>query len=114
MRVLIVNTDYPAFMSKSYGQTRDSRTLRSTGRRTSDSRRCSACADFYSQALRGMGHEARDVILNLEPAQKAWAREHGMSYNEGDRRSSASDAELSRDGCLSKAAMDVRYPGGAS
>ena len=21
--------------------------------------------DFYSQALRGMGHEARDVILNL-------------------------------------------------
>ena len=42
--------------------------------------------DFYSQALRGMGHEARDVILNLEPAQKAWAREHGVSYNEGARR----------------------------
>ena len=38
--------------------------------------------DFYSQALRGMGHEARDVILNLEPAQKAC----GVSYNEGARR----------------------------
>jgi hypothetical protein len=40
-----------------------------------------ATADFYSSALRQLGHEAWDVHYNNEPMQKAWAVEHGVSYD---------------------------------
>jgi len=36
-------------------------------------------ADAYSHHLRELGHEAEDVILNWEPLQRAWAREHGTN-----------------------------------
>jgi hypothetical protein len=64
MRVLIVKTDYPAFMSKFYGQ--NPGLANASFDRQMDERfqTMFGMCDFYSQALRGMGHEARDVILN--------------------------------------------------
>jgi spore maturation protein CgeB len=34
--------------------------------------------DAYSHYMRGLGHEAHEVVWNCEPLQLAWAREHGF------------------------------------
>ncbi len=39
-------------------------------------------ADFWSIALAKLGYEADEVVSNAEPMQKAWAREHNVSYDE--------------------------------
>jgi hypothetical protein len=36
-------------------------------------------ADFYSKNLRKLGHEAWDVIANIEPMQRQWAIEKGIN-----------------------------------
>lgn len=41
-------------------------------------------SDFWSIALGKLGYQTDEVISNAEPLQKAWAREHGLSYNEHD------------------------------
>jgi len=38
-------------------------------------------ADYYAKNLRHLGVEAEDIFVNIEPLQKAWAREHGVSYS---------------------------------
>src|SRR4051812_16685572 len=40
---------------------------------------CFGTTDAYSRPLRELGHDARDVIVNWEPIQRAWAREHGTA-----------------------------------
>jgi hypothetical protein len=39
---------------------------------------CFGTADFYSRNLRLLGHEAEDIVINCEPLQKQWAKEHGL------------------------------------
>lgn len=41
-------------------------------------------ADFWSVALGKIGYVVDEVISNVEPAQKAWAREHGLRYDENN------------------------------
>ena len=36
-------------------------------------------ADFYSRNLRAYGHEAKEIHVNNQWLQSAWAREHGLS-----------------------------------
>jgi spore maturation protein CgeB len=76
MRILIVDTCYPAFVDAHYaahpGLDRESydvqwRALMDTFFGT---------ADAYSHYLRPLGHEAHEVIANCVPLQRAWAKEH--------------------------------------
>lgn len=39
-------------------------------------------ADFWSNALGKLSYETDEVVSNAEAMQKAWAREHDLSYNE--------------------------------
>lgn len=92
MKFMIVNTDYidfqnwlyqcyPGLESRLYEEQMNIRfdTLFGT-------------ADFYSANLKRLGHNAWDIIVNMEAAQKEWAKEHGISYektsenNQGWRR----------------------------
>ena len=41
-------------------------------------------ADFWSTALGKLGYEVDEVVSNAEPMQRAWAREHGLSYNDNN------------------------------
>jgi spore maturation protein CgeB len=43
-------------------------------------------ADYYSRALRDLGHEAHEFIPNNETIQRAWATEYGFSASPGVRR----------------------------
>lgn len=45
---------------------------------------CFGSSDFWTQALGGLGYETLDLIANAEALQKRWAKEHDLSYREGD------------------------------
>jgi len=78
MRIAILNTDYPRFLSELYAS--QPGLDRGTYEEQLEARNRSlfAVADFYSSALRKLGHEAVEFHLNNEPLQRAWGREHGV------------------------------------
>jgi len=78
MRFLIINTDYSIYIQSFYTQNPclESRGYKEQFKARMDS--LFGTADFYSANLRKLGHEAWDIIANIEPAQKQWAREHGI------------------------------------
>lgn len=79
MRIAILNADYPRFLNELYadhpGLERESYAAQMDAR----NRSLFAVADFYSRALRELGHEAAEFHLNNEPLQRAWGREHGVA-----------------------------------
>jgi spore maturation protein CgeB len=42
-------------------------------------------SNSFSRSMGALGHEIMEVVLDLEPAQKAWAREHGVSWTDWKR-----------------------------
>jgi spore maturation protein CgeB len=85
MRLLIVDTCYPAFLDAHYashpglesaGYDEQWRSLMGTFFGTADS---------YSHHLAELGHVAHEFVVNAEPLQRAWAREHGIAGRRGVR-----------------------------
>jgi spore maturation protein CgeB len=81
MKILIINTDYPAFLSSLYESNPglEDRTYCEQMQVRNES--LFGVADFYSRNLRNHGHEAWEVHANNEMIQAAWAREHGLKVN---------------------------------
>lgn len=86
MRVLIVDTCYPAFLRSHYGRDhglaeapyeRQWRSLMDTFFGT---------ADAYSHYLGELGHPAHELVVNCEPLQRAWAAERGLRRGPWRRR----------------------------
>lgn len=86
MKWLIVNADYIKFIRWLYekrpGLERQPYQVQMLRRMES----LFGVADFYSKNLRSLGHEACDIIANIEPMQKQWAREHGARFTKGPWR----------------------------
>lgn len=78
MRFLILNTDYPEFLTWLYDQHRglERKSYDEQMRVRMDS--LFGVADFYSGNLRKLGHEAWDIHANNQFVQKTWARENGL------------------------------------
>ena len=77
MRVLVVDTYYPAFLASHYSE-RPGLAERPYGEQLASLMdRMFGTADAYSRHLRELGHDADDVIVNCPELQLAWAREHG-------------------------------------
>ena len=78
MRVLVVDTYYPAFVTSHYADRPNlaRAPYREQLRALLD--RHFGTGDAYSGGFRDAGHEACDVIANVEPLQRAWAGEHAM------------------------------------
>lgn len=83
MRFLVVNSNYPDYVrwlydgrpglaDASYDEQLEAHTSSLFG-----------TADFYSANLRALGHEAVDVLANVEPLQRAWARENDLRVPAG-------------------------------
>jgi spore maturation protein CgeB len=94
MRVLIVDTCYPAFLASHYGSNPglERRSYEEQWRALMDT--FFGTADSYSHHLRELGHEAHEVVVNAEPLQRAWAREHGVSRRLSDRLRRKAGTEL--------------------
>jgi hypothetical protein len=80
MRFLILNTDYPQFLQEHYAKTPGLAEEPFARQMAARMETMFGVADFYSQALRNLGHFAIDIHANNGPAQQAWGREHGVTF----------------------------------
>jgi hypothetical protein len=78
MRFLILNTDYPEFLTWLYAQNPGVEKTSYDEQLRVRMESLFGVADFYSRNLRSLGHEACDIHANNERLQRAWAREHGL------------------------------------
>lgn len=78
MRILIVDTCYPAFLRSHYEAGRGLSDLTYDEQWRSLMDTSFGTADAYSYHLAALGHEAHEVVANCAPLQQAWAREHGL------------------------------------
>lgn len=78
MRIAIVDPYYDAFLGAVYAEEPGLARLPYAQQRARILDRFFGTADFYSHALRALGHEAEDLISNCEPLQRRWAAEAGM------------------------------------
>ena len=94
MRVLIVDTCYPAFLASHYGSNPglEQRPYNEQWRALMDT--FFGTADAYSHYLEELGHDAHEVVANCEPLQRAWAREHGRGRSLRSRLLRRPDPEL--------------------
>ncbi len=79
MRILVLNADYPRFLSWLY---RRQPGLGSAGYAAQMAARNASLfgvADFYSRNFSALGHAAAEMHVNNAWLQTAWAREHGMA-----------------------------------
>lgn len=78
MRILVLNADYPRFLSWLYrgqpGLGNASYAAQLAARNAS----LFGVADFYSRNFSALGHAAAELHVNNAWLQTAWAREHGM------------------------------------
>jgi spore maturation protein CgeB len=78
MRVLVVDTYYPAFLAAHYDERPALAQQPYAEQLESLIARGFGTSDAYSHYLRGLGHDAQDVIVNCEQLQLRWAEEHGL------------------------------------
>jgi hypothetical protein len=78
MRILVVDTCYPAFLAAHYGRHEGlaDRTYGEQWRALMET--FFGTADAYSHYLGELGHPAHEVVVDCAPLQTAWAREHGL------------------------------------
>ncbi len=77
MRILIVDSYYPRFLSSALSSVLTDGLDYAVLRQQLLNLRFGT-ADFYSRHLVALGNEAEDLIFNCEPLQRLWAQEHGQ------------------------------------
>lgn len=85
MRILIIDTMYPSFLSAHYGDRPglSNESYQVQWRSLMD--RFFGTADSYSHYLGELGHEAHELVINCAPLQKRWAKERRVPFwRQGD------------------------------
>jgi spore maturation protein CgeB len=83
MKFLVVDMDYVQFIRQLYATKPGLETLSYDEQYRARMDTCFSYADFYSTNLRKLGHEAWNIIANIEPMQKRWGSEHGLEFEDG-------------------------------
>jgi aryl carrier-like protein len=79
MRILILNLDYPGFLSSLYSQHPGLENAPYVEQFKARVDSLFNVGDFYSRNLASQGHEAWDLHINNEVMQGAWARENAVA-----------------------------------
>jgi spore maturation protein CgeB len=79
-----ITTNYPAYLSQFYQSQAALSTQPYSVQHAALMRDAYGWSDFWSNALGKLGYEVDEVVSNAEPLQKAWAREHGVRYDENN------------------------------
>lgn len=85
MRVLILNTDYEAFLDDLYAQNPGLAEQSYDQQMAVRNASLFGAADFYSEGLKANGVEAADIHLNNRAIQLGWAAEHGINIQAVDK-----------------------------
>jgi spore maturation protein CgeB len=78
MKLLIVDTYYPAFVAACYRAAPELAALSYERQLAHLLDQCFGTSDYYSRHLNALGVETRDLIVNCEPLQRAFAQEAGL------------------------------------
>src|SRR5690242_7384859 len=79
MRILILNADYPRFLTDLYLSEPGLHEAGFSRQMAERNRSLFGVADFYSRNFKAHGHEAAEIHLNNPWLQHAWARENGLA-----------------------------------
>jgi len=87
MRILILNADYSDFLASFHAARPGMAALPYQEQLRLRNESLFGVADFYSCNLNALGHDARELHVNNEPMQRAWARENGVRvrHHSGER-----------------------------
>jgi hypothetical protein len=79
MRILVLNADYPRFLSWFYRRHPRLETAAYETQMAARNASLFGVADFYSRNFAAFGHRAAEIHVNNPWLQAAWAHEHGMA-----------------------------------
>jgi len=82
MRIFILNTDYPRFLSRLYSETPGLERADHETQLAARNDSLFGVADYYSRNFAAHGHAAWEIHLNNPWLQTAWAREHGLPWEQ--------------------------------
>jgi spore maturation protein CgeB len=85
VRVLILNTDYEAFLDDLYARNPGLADQSYDQQMIVRNRSLFGAADFYSEGLKANGAEAADIHLNNRAMQLRWAAEHALNVPATDK-----------------------------
>jgi spore maturation protein CgeB len=80
VRVLVVDTYYPAFLAAHYAANPGLEHRSYEEQSSALMARRFGTSDAYSYHLRQLGHEAVEIVANCDSLQLAWAREHRQEH----------------------------------
>jgi spore maturation protein CgeB len=80
MKILIVDTYYPAFLDATYKSSIMGGVISYQKQLDQLLDQSFGTADFYSRHLNALGCEACDLIVNCAPLQSAWSQEQGSHF----------------------------------
>src|SRR5204863_5232888 len=80
MRIAVTDTVYPGFLASHYERHPGLDSAPYDTQLRSLLEASFGTSDAYTYHLRELGHDARNLIVNCAPLQRAWAREHGHPF----------------------------------
>lgn len=82
MKLLIVDTYYPAFLTRFYAQQNGLAAADYPTQLQALLDACFGTSDFYSRHLNALGCEAQDLVVNCLQLQRAWAQAHNVPLSQ--------------------------------
>ena len=82
MKIVIVDTYYPAFLARFYAQQNGLAANDYSIQLQSLMNACFGTSDFYSRHLNSLGCEAHDLVVNCIPLQQAWANANNVPFSQ--------------------------------
>src|SRR3979411_2446571 len=96
MRILVLNADYPRFLTWLYRRRPGLENAPYETQMAASNASLFGVADFYSRNFTALGHQAAEIHVNNPWLQSAWAREHGMAFEIPEPPGGAKHRELPR------------------
>ena len=82
MKIVIVDTYYPAFLTRFYAQQNGLAAIDYSTQLQALLNACFGTSDFYSRHLNSLGCEAHDLVVNCVPLQQAWANANNVPFSQ--------------------------------
>src|SRR4030081_201209 len=106
MRILVLNADYPRFLGWFYRRQPGLENTPYGVQMAARNASLFGVADFYSRNFAALGHQAAEIHVNNPWLQSAWARAHGMAFENPEPPGGAGHRELP--GWLQRAAKPIK------
>jgi spore maturation protein CgeB len=82
LRLQRITTNYPGYLRQFYQRRPELNSQTYSTQHAALMSDSFGWVDFWSNALGKLGYETDEVVSNAEAMQKAWAREHGVSFSD--------------------------------